>query len=232
MNIGYDASTMSGLLTGYTPPTGFPFAHVSGNVYGGGSQGQTVGVAAVGETPAINVETKVFVKHDNTPMQYAGGVEGNTNVNVAAGLVEGDIFGGGELASVGTISNATKHESAYPFNISWPYKFEYADNTGKTSININGGRIGITGKDYMGPWDAPGGHPIGYNSDGSSYPLNEQQIDDAEEDNGDIYGAGKGKAGDRYTMAYLNNVKETDIKINYTKVKGVLPSNATTFLSA
>ena len=191
---------------------------VGGNVFGGGygsnrTEKQTIAVAGYANT-----------YYTFTPMAWAGCVSGNTKVNIRGGWVKTNVYGGGEYASVGLIdfvsnasgdfTNMTKHDNPENgFALSWPYEFHYhaaAPNDlpavgggsigGKATVEVTGGRIGITGKDYRG----------------SGYTLTEAEKKAARTDNGDIYGGSKGLAGDRYEMALCANVKETEVIINYT----------------
>jgi hypothetical protein len=96
---------------------------------------------------------------------WAGIVRGNTRVNIDGGLITGGVYGAGAMASVGTIMNAadtadvkkakhyditnpgTDSEVIHGFALSWPYEFVFDENTGKATINITGGHIGIDGTD-------------------------------------------------------------------------------------
>ena len=157
-----------------------------------------------------------------TPMEWAGRVEGNTKLMVKGGWIKKSVYGGGELASVGTVTNAVEHTNSNSvFALSWPYDFTYQDNTGKTELLITGGRVGITGKDFMGPWDADG-HPLIKLEGASNYVVydntnedHKKALKDARQDNGDIYGGSKGKAGDSHAMAKLANVNKAVVLINY-----------------
>ena len=81
-------------------------------------------------------------------------VGGNTFVNIAGGHVGRAVYGGGAMASVGTITSSTPHESIENgFGLSWPYAFEFADGTGKATVNVTGGHIGtrqLEGGDVYG----------------------------------------------------------------------------------
>ena len=189
-------------------------AVIKSNVYGGselGSVRDSSIVAISGGTVkrdvygggygSDNFSSKV---NDSTayPMQLAGRVQGNTLVMLSdTGWVMKSIYGGGELASVGYITDSIKHPETgegSTFNLSWPYKFVYAEGTGNANIKVVGGRIGITGKDKMD--------------------------NGKKEDNGDIYGGGKGLAGDRYLMAHCANVNRTLVDIKYKDLT-VTPAN-------
>jgi hypothetical protein len=151
-----------------------------------------------------------------TPMQFAGCVGKSTTVNMSDGYVRKSIYGGGEMASVGIINcqidsvttepskdkvvvaqkngkyyfykNMVKHwDEDNEFALSWPFKFNYMPTfDGATHINITGGRIGTT------------------------------QADDYGTDNGDIYGGGKGFAGDYDDFAFCANVGSANVNIDYT----------------
>ena len=180
---------------------------IKSNVYGGGELG------------TVHTDTKVIVTDGTinrdlfgggygsddyttttdgyTPMQLAGRVDGTTTVEVNGGWVKKNVYGGGEMASVGVMTLGEKHESeTTSFALSWPYASTYDDSNGNTSVTISGGRIGMTGKDKLGNKDDEG--------------------NDIKEDNGDVYGGGKGLAGDRYIYANCANVNNSTVLINYS----------------
>ena len=115
-----------------------------GNVYGGGCGTDTY--------------TGDDGKEYHNPK--SGLVGRQTTVNIYGGHVGNSVYGGGSMGSVGTIINASdtatvaKHtDDATSFALSWPYKFEYADGTGITHVNIYGGHIGtrdLDGGDVFG----------------------------------------------------------------------------------
>ena len=229
---------------------------IDGCVYGGGlgsddNETKTV-IVAGGYDEITGQTTNNYLGF--TPMEWAGAVSGNTYVNIFGGWVKRSVYGGGELASVGLINyflkrddnvneddkfthegdnyafaNIVKHtDLTNSFALSWPYKFQYiaaAPNdladigggkvNGKATVNITGGRIGITGKDYMG----------------SNESLSDEEKHALREDNGDVYGGGKGKAGDRYKMAFCANVKETEVTVKY-KSSSADPDNYKTGVTA
>ena len=182
------------------------------DVYGGGygSEDMTHTIFTVNEGGSNN--TYAFM-----PMQFAGSVGKNTYVNVVGGYIRKSVYGGGEMASVGVIDyraaeatstpgadkvtigpingktyyylNVVKHADATKeFALSWPYKFEYVTGyPGATHVNITGGRLGLKTDD----------------------------TDSGFEDNGDVYGAGKGMAGDFNDYLFCANVGSTDVKIAY-----------------
>ena len=183
------------------------------NVYGGsfGSDNTTM-------LAPLNVHGEVV---QVSPMQRAGRIDGNTKVVMNGGWVKKCVYGGGSLASVGTLTEwPTIHEDeTQGFALSWPFEFKYAEGTGYDTVIINNGRVGITGKDYMGPWNT-NGQPIYYDENGIHvYDLNDVDqvalLKAAREDNGDVYGGGKGIAGDRYVMAHCANSNNTEVIISY-----------------
>ena len=168
-----------------------------------------------------------------TPMQLAGIVCGDTYINMKRGHVQKNLYGGGEMATVGLVdfTHAEKHEDVTKsFALSWPYKMSFIpyDDSGissaiggSTNINITGGRLGLTGKDFMGPFNAAG-KAI---SATDRHPLTDDEEKAARLDNGDVYGGGKGLAGDRHDYAFCANVKETHVTINYPANNGATPAN-------
>jgi hypothetical protein len=147
----------------------YPFR---GNVYGGGCGTDTY--------------------KENGEVKYnpeAGIVRGNTTVNINGGLIAHSVYGAGSMGSVGTITKSVEHANANDgFALSWPYEFTFADNTGKATVNINGGHIGV--QTTVGNIEIKG--------------------------DGDVYGSARGEAGDRYAMARLALVKETEVNVNYS----------------
>jgi hypothetical protein len=127
-------------------------------------------------------------------------------------------------------SDIVKHaDESNSFALSWPYKLEYLSGyEGTTNVNIFGGRIGFTGKDFMGPYDEQG-RPLDVDNNNAVLdPGNEadaKKIKDARMDNGDIYGGGKGLVGDRYDYAFCANVNDAHVNISYPSDNGATPEN-------
>ena len=206
------------------------------DVYGGGygSDNKTHNIFSVYELTDADADPSVPANYDTnphtyayTPMQFAGCVGKNTYVNVVGGYIRKNVYGGGEMASVGVINyraaeatstpdadkvtigpidgktyyyeNMVKHGNpANGFALSWPYKFNYVDGyPGATHVNITGGRLG----------------------------LKDGDTDTGFEDNGDVYGAGKGKAGDYNDYLFCANVGSTDVKIAYTSTPEAYTGN-------
>ena len=112
-----------------------------GNVYGGGCGTDTYTVTKDG---------KKFEYYN----PWAGIVRKSTEINIDGGVITGCVYGAGAMAMVGTITNVAdtagvaKHDNEESsFALSWPYKFEFKSGTGKATINITGGHIGIKGTD-------------------------------------------------------------------------------------
>ena len=186
-------------------------ANVIGNVFGGGEAGLVKNDSYV--NMAIN---EVDISGATVGHNLFGGgdqadVQGNTYVAIGGGWIKKNVYGGGNLGSVGTIDatktvvHNTSKESGmgkgalYDFGLSWPVKLEYVNGTGTTNVTVTGGRIGISGKDYMG-----------YDNS-----LTDEQKYDLREDNGDIYGGSRGEPAERYTEAYNANVNTTYVTIDY-----------------
>ena len=109
-----------------------------GNVYGGGRG--------------------VDRNDENKLSKTAGRVYGNAYVEVNDGQIYHDVFGGGELGSVGTITGSTKtvgtsgtlggQPMMFGFLLSMPYTFEYDKDasgkatTGLCTVKVNGGKVG------------------------------------------------------------------------------------------
>ena len=195
---------------------------IKGSIYGGGENGHNyhdayvhIHAGAIGihdGTPADATRGNVYGggcgtdKYDSDANDVidsynpkAGIVLNNAWVNVTGGTILRDIYGAGAMGSVGTITNTYRHDATktetyagtsttydgafYNFGLSWPVELVYPSENSQT----------YTGKTKV----TVTGGTIGY--DGS--------------DNGDIYGAARGEAGDRYAMAGLANVRETQVII-------------------
>ena len=227
VNIGGTRDKSTDVVT----PSGTPTIH--GSVYGGGygSDDTTPTYITAGDyAPGADY---VF-----TPMIWTGCVSGDTEVNIAGGTVEKNVYGGGEVASVGLINchvvedangditvgtkkyrytNLTKHadiqgtgenEKAYGFALSWPYKFEFISGNPREPENI-GGKATV---------NVTGGH------------IGSTTWDDR---TGYVFGGSKGqvafkkKVGDdlvnitniheqRYIEGLCANVRETEVNVKYS----------------
>ena len=187
---------------------------VNGSVFGGG-YGSDDHSTKTTITPAGYPGTYyTFI-----PMLWAGCVSGNTNVTVSGGNVNKNVYGGGELASVGLIdfvsdasgnfTGMTKHESLTDgFGLSWPYEFHYhaadpkdTSKDGKATVTVTGGHIGTT------TWDDGNGYVFGGSKGQVAFKKKDENgnlvdITDIHEQ--------------RYTEAFCANVRETEVNINYS----------------
>ena len=146
--------------------TGIGRSVFRGNVYGGGRGiDHTAGDATTTDAHIFSVS--------------AGRVYGNTEVNVTGGRIYHNVFGGGSIASVGTYSYPSDGNGGYDF---FTDPEAATSNTGKTTVNISGGQIGVMG-----------------------------------ENEGYVYGGGRGIAGTNETqVSHLAFVNETEVNISQT----------------
>jgi len=174
-----------------------------GNVYGSGNGTET-----------YNIGTTDLYK------AQAGIVYGNTTVTIDGGHVVHNVYGGGEMASVGKLTNDpqetavrlkegsdTEYETydkwkgTYQhsdeengFALSWPYEYLYGtDDEGNPAMDWNpsGGKATVT---------ISGGRIGG--EDGQY--------------GGDVFGGSKGMPGNRYDYDDMSNVRETEVNIAYS----------------
>ena len=199
--------------TGVIAASGSPV--INGNVFGGG-YGSPIHSDTYNSTITTGTAPNI-VKCLYTPMQYAGCLGGDARVNiVGSSHINGSVYGGGELASVGIIdyrvddsnkyTRVIKHDSKssdgktfYDFGLSWPYEFNYAEGLtgGKTHVNVTGSAV----------------------------------VDNY------VFGGGKGKVWfgataetpediteQRYTEAHVANVRETEVTIGTKDGSGTTPT--------
>ena len=77
---------------------------------------------------------------------YAGVVQGNAHIKISGGHIFHNVYGGGAMANVGTISALTQNkDEENGFALSWPNVFTFVEPTGYAHIDITGGRIGTMG---------------------------------------------------------------------------------------
>ena len=222
-----------------------PEPQIAGNVYGSGDNGHTFNDATVTihsgtiglvEAQAKDPEGEEGYKNPNRGNVFGAGdgaetynigeaelykaqagiVYGNTTVNVNGGLVVHNVYGGGQMASVGKLTNdpqetevkkiGDEYKTVYKwrdtyqhsdektsFALSWPYEYMYhVDGEGNPTLF---GTANIGGKATV---NVSGGR-IGLEG---SY-------------GGDVYGGSKGLAGDRYAFDDMANVRETEVNISY-----------------
>ena len=115
-----------------------------GNVYGGG-----VGHSEL--TAAQRAEVGNDATSDSIPT-FAGLTGGTIQVNITGGHINNNVYGAGELASVGTIATVTKHtDPNTSYYLSWPYEYTYSGTSGDARVTVTGGTIGfISGSDTTG----------------------------------------------------------------------------------
>lgn len=149
-----------------------------GNVYGGGCG-----------TDTYKVGDEIFYNLN------AGIVLGNTEVNIDGGHVIHNVYGAGAMGSAGTFTllNYTTHadyHTAHP-NVPKDKPHICADNTGKCSVNISGGKIGVPGA--------------------------QMTAENGPDDFGHVFGAGRGELKDSsvyVNMPLVGYVNSTDVKIS------------------
>ena len=208
---------------------------VNWDVYGGGYgslDGQKTVFTVKELKEGVTVPSSANDYIDNiyafTPMQFSGSVGQNTFVHVKDGYIKKSVYGGGEMASVGIINFIVKEKTDQTsleddnivfhddvtdkdyyymhfhkhddkdngFILSWPYHFENVPGYfGATHVHVTGGRIGASTKDDIGT------------------------------DNGDVYGGGKGFAGDYKDYVFCANVGSTDVRIEYPATYDATPAN-------
>ncbi len=110
------------------------------------------------------------LKYNKTLSQSAGRVYGNTVVNVSGGNILRNVYGGGNMSSVGTYSFVVEGDDTTRLN--------YIDGTGATTVNITGTPT------------------IGY----ADFTLDEGEATDRPEVvYGSVFGSSRGYAGPSYT---------------------------------
>lgn len=153
-----------------------------GNVYGGGC-----GTDTYTRTEGEGDDAVTFTYYDFN----AGIVLGNTLIDIDGGHIVHNVYGGGAMGSVGTFTladaayNTANPEATQPIGM----PVSCAENTGTCTINITGGKIGITDATMKG-----------HGNDGP-------------DDCGHVFGAGRGTSADpeKYPnveyCAFFNNTQ-------------------------
>jgi hypothetical protein len=156
-----------------------------------------------------------------TPMQWAGCVGKSSEIDIYNGWVKRNVYGGGEMASVGIfnyeirkvatedvskLTEADVTDTDYKTGDTWKYQYikKHHDEANGFALSwpyeveyVPGGYVGDT---YINIY----GGRLGVDDDYNIW-----------KDNGDIYGGSKGIAGDRYKMAFCGNVGSSHINIEY-----------------
>ena len=187
-------------------------ADIKGSVFGAGKGSDDYQTVTPIEVGGYNNLYYTF-----TPMLWNGVVSGNTFVNINGGSIGQNVYGGGELASVGLIdfisdkdgnfTNMPKHTSLTDgFGLSWPYKFTY--HAAAPQDEAVGGKT-IGGKATV--------------SISGTANIGTKVGDNYVENTGYVFGGSKGKvafnavdsiAEHRYIEAFCANVKETEVTLS------------------
>ena len=131
---------------GHSSGTGIEVAYF-GSVYGGGFGSDNI---------TIHDNDSASISGSVTAAMHAGRVYGNTDVKLQAGHVLGNIYGGGEMASVGRrwIDMALNGDelnylpyngagnSSYTVNGTPHTTYGYSESVGNTKVTISGGTVG------------------------------------------------------------------------------------------
>lgn len=193
------ATAPSPLPAGYVAPgSNYPLATVDGNVYGGGSEASVEGNPTVNISRAdATVGGSVFgagkgVETTNSGDQEVALVKGNTTVSMTAGTVKGNVYGGGEMASVGHYDYSANGKAVTGLATA---------NIGRTQVTVSGGTVGVEELDYTkvgtpaqveaGTHTREYGHTVGHK--------------------GHVFGGGLGKAGDDWAAYAFVDSARVDI---------------------
>ena len=120
---------------------------VGGNVYGGGEESGVGGSTQVFINNTGTAGTgNVFGAGKGLETNYeAALVKGNSTVTMSNGTVKGNIYGGGELSSVGTFTRAdAAYHTAHP-TVEVGMVLNYTAG-GTTTVTISGGTVGNSGE--------------------------------------------------------------------------------------
>ena len=196
VTIGADAPAT--LPTGLSlPAVANRHATVGHNVYGGGSLASVVGNPIVNISRAdATVDSNVFGAGKGVTTTASGDqtvalVKGNTTVNMTTGTVKGNIYGGGEMASVGEYTYSTNGKAVTG----------NTDNIGRTTVNVSGGTVGVEELIYtkVGDHDALLG---GTATREYGHTVNHK---------GHVFGGGLGKAGNDYAAYAFVDTAQVNI---------------------
>ena len=161
-------------------------ATVDGNVYGGGELASVVGNTTVTiQKSNTYVEDNVFGAGKGSDTDTAAAlVNGNATVNITGGHVGNNVYGGGEMSSVGDFVFRTAAELAVPATSDIGTGTNHATR-GKTTVNISGGQIGTDEYDNT-----------------------------VTKSDGYVFGGGLGKAGHNYMHHAFVRTTEVNISSN------------------
>ncbi len=231
---------------------------ITRNVYGGGEFGSVRENAAV-SISAGTIDGNVFgggkgsddhqhpttieVHWDNntayytyTPMQWAGCVGGNTTLKITGGAVKKNVYGGGELASVGIIDYSVVQDEAGEFT----YNGKNYKHKGFVKHEDIRERAQITEKAYGFALSWPYEftyvpcNPTGLIGGETTVTISGGRIGTGWDDGtGYVFGGGKGQVQfsgvtdmheQRYTEAFCANVRKTTVNIEYASTPEGIPT--------
>ena len=165
-----------------------------GNVYGGGCGTDKYYSNHAEETQDGNGQ--LF-----NPM--AGIVYGTTKVNIKGGKVVRNVYGAGAMGSVGTMTSTTTN--GYSTLI-------FAGNTGKTTVAISGGTVGVDGDGNGNVFGAARGDVVSTQTDVALVKTTDVRISSAAIIKGNVYGGGEaGDVGTYYTITAEGPTKGDNI---------------------
>ena len=232
--------------------------HITRNVYGGGEFGSVRENAAV-SISAGTIDGNVFgggkgsddhqhpttieVHWDNntayytyTPMQWAGCVGGNTTLDITDGAVKKNVYGGGELASVGIIDYSVVQDEAGEFTFNGK-KYKHKGFVKHEDIRE---RATIKEKAYGFALSWPYEftyvpcNPTGLIGGETTVTISGGRIGTGWDDGtGYVFGGGKGQVQfsgvtdmheQRYTEAFCANVRKTTVNIEYDSTPEGIPT--------
>lgn len=193
-----------GVTIGHGVATGTTDACYLGSVYGGGYGSENI-TPHINDTASIT-STSGFV----SAAMHAGRVYGNTEVELKNGHILGNIYGGGELASVGrrwmhmtyAYDPADSYKFQPPYNgTAATYNYEvngetytsygYNANVGNTKVTVSGGIVGEVTNVTVGT------HRVAGHTTGRT---------------GSVFGGSKGRPG------YYDETTHTDLGFHYTRM--------------
>ena len=152
-----------------------------GNVYGGGC----------GTDKYHSTDTETYLGDGDTYNALAGIVLGTATVNIDGGLVVHNVYGAGAMGSVGTMTTASND------------RITISSDTGKTTIDISGGTVGVDGTENGHVFGAARGDAVSTQTGVSLVKTTDVKISGTSTIiRGNVYGGGEaGDVGTYYTVA-------------------------------
>jgi hypothetical protein len=181
---------------------------VDGNVYGGGygSEDETPTLITAGDYSS-------GLDYIFTPMIWTGCVSGDTEVNISGGKVKKNVYGGGEMASVGLINCHVEEDDSDGDITIGTKKYRYTDITKHDDIQGTGLDEKAYGFALSWPYEftfIPADPKSDHIGGKATVNVTNGRIE------GYVFGGSKGEALERYREAFCANVRETEVNINYT----------------